>query len=183
MNMPTYLAWDGQRQLECTWPDGELTSAPVQLDGEEIKNLSWRTERTGNSQRFLLRVDGKPVPVTVQRDGDESIVWCDGFTFRLKLADKRLWELQKATAGSSAKQAKETVKSSMPGRIVSILASVGDVLEPGSPVVAMEAMKMVMNITTTAGGRVTKIPVNPGDSVKSNAVLCELVPVEEEAKS
>lgn len=178
--MPTFLAWDGKQQLECKWPDGDPPRGPVTLDERVIDSIQWRTERIPDGQQFHLLVNGKTVPVTVQRDGEESRVWCDGFAFRLKLADKHLWELQKATAGSGGKQQKETVKSSMPGRIVSVLVNVGDVLEPDSPVVAMEAMKMVMNITTSAGGRVTKIPVSEGDSVKSNAVLCELVPVEEE---
>ncbi len=59
----------------------------------------------------------------------------------------------------------------MPGLILDIMVSVGDIVTAGSPVIKMEAMKMENEIPATASGTVREICVKKGDSVPTDHVL------------
>lgn len=69
---------------------------------------------------------------------------------------------------------KHKVGAPLPGTILKINVSVGDVVTEGQNVMIMEAMKMENNIQTTKGGEVTSIKVNVGDSVLQDDVLIEI---------
>ena len=68
-------------------------------------------------------------------------------------------------AGGSA----STVKSPLPGTIMSFTVKEGDTVAPGATVCVLEAMKMENDIHTTKGGTVKKILVNVGDAVADGA--------------
>ena len=57
------------------------------------------------------------------------------------------------------------VKSPLPGTIMSLNVKVGDKVNAGDTVCVLEAMKMENDIHCVNGGTVTKIFVNPGDTV------------------
>ena len=69
---------------------------------------------------------------------------------------------------------KTKVTAPLPGTILKISVTVGDVVTEGQNVMIMEAMKMENNIQTTKGGEVTSIKVNVGDSVLQDDVLIEI---------
>ena len=69
---------------------------------------------------------------------------------------------------------KHKVGAPLPGTILKINVTVGDVVTEGQNVMIMEAMKMENNIQTTKGGEVTSIKVNVGDSVLQDDVLIEI---------
>ena len=74
----------------------------------------------------------------------------------------------------SASGGKQKVTAPLPGTILKINVTVGDVVSEGQNVMIMEAMKMENNIQTTKGGEVTSIKVNVGDSVLQDDVLIEI---------
>ena len=59
----------------------------------------------------------------------------------------------------------------MPGLIVKVLVSVGDSVEPGAPLVVMEAMKMENELRAAGAGVVAAIEVREGQNVESAALL------------
>lgn len=63
------------------------------------------------------------------------------------------------------------VLSPMPGKIVGILVSVGDVVEKNKPVVVLEAMKMENEIVSSFSGKVIDVLVDKGSQVSSGDVL------------
>lgn len=69
---------------------------------------------------------------------------------------------------------KAKVTAPLPGTILKINISVGDVVTEGQNVIIMEAMKMENQIQTTKAGEVTAIKVNVGDSVLQDDVLIEI---------
>lgn len=69
---------------------------------------------------------------------------------------------------------KHKVTAPLPGTILKINVTVGDVVTEGQNLMIMEAMKMENQIQTTKGGEVTAIKVNVGDSVLQDDVLIEL---------
>lgn len=72
-----------------------------------------------------------------------------------------------AGAGAGAKQ----IKSSMPGKVLKLLCKPGDKIEPGQPMLIIEAMKMENEIRAKHGGVVGEIPVQVGQKVETGEVL------------
>lgn len=68
------------------------------------------------------------------------------------------------------------VYAKMPGKIVKILAKVGDTAKKGDSVMVMEAMKMENEIRVTTCGKITKICVKEGQAVETGSILIELDP-------
>ena len=71
------------------------------------------------------------------------------------------------------------VYAKMPGKIVKIMAKVGDHVEHGTPMIVMEAMKMENEIRATVSGAVANVCVTEGQAVETGTLLAELTPVEE----
>ena len=58
-----------------------------------------------------------------------------------------------------------SIKSPLPGVILEVLVSEGDVVKKGQKVMTLEAMKMENNIESDVDGMIAKIAINAGDSV------------------
>ncbi len=63
------------------------------------------------------------------------------------------------------------VNAPMVGKILNLVASVGDVVQEDDTIIVMEAMKMEIEIVAPASGTVTEIRVAPGDSVDPDTVI------------
>ncbi|MDX1285312.1 MAG: biotin/lipoyl-containing protein [Draconibacterium sp.] len=66
------------------------------------------------------------------------------------------------------------ISAPLPGTILKLNVSVGDVITEGQNVLVMEAMKMENKVQSAKGGEVTAIRVNVGDSVLQDDVLIEI---------
>lgn len=75
---------------------------------------------------------------------------------------------KKETAG------KHEVTAPLPGTILKLNVSVGDMVTEGQNLLVMEAMKMENQVQTAKGGEVTSIKVKVGDSVQQDDVLVEI---------
>ena len=61
--------------------------------------------------------------------------------------------------------------SPMPGRVIKLVASEGDEVAAGDPIVVLEAMKMEHELSAPASGTLSELRVGEGDQVESGAVL------------
>lgn len=77
----------------------------------------------------------------------------------------------KSSSGSSAGK---TVRSPMPGTILSIKIKSGDQVKRGQVLIILEAMKMENELMAENDGTVRDIQVSPGQSVQSGDVLITL---------
>jgi biotin carboxyl carrier protein len=66
---------------------------------------------------------------------------------------------------------KHEVTAPLPGTILSMNVTVGDVVAEGQNVLVMEAMKMENQVQTTKGGEVLSVKVKIGDAVQQDDVL------------
>jgi propionyl-CoA carboxylase alpha chain len=71
----------------------------------------------------------------------------------------------------SAQVAPGSLTASMPGSVVRVLVSGGDVVEAGQPVVVLEAMKMEHTLTAPSAGTVTQVAVSVGAQVETGSLL------------
>jgi pyruvate carboxylase subunit B len=77
--------------------------------------------------------------------------------------------VQPATARRTS--APGAVQCGAAGLVVSIRASIGDILGEGDVVATIEAMKMIRELTTPHGGVVREIHASEGDLVAAEDVL------------
>jgi biotin carboxyl carrier protein len=120
-----------------------------------------------------LEIGGVRRVVMVTRIGDVSYV-------DSPLGHSALTELDRFPDPSAAAQA-GSLLAPMPGTVVRIEVAVGDRVEAGAPILAIEAMKMEHPIKAPARGVVTGLPIAVGDQVDSGAVLAVVEEAEEEA--
>ena len=64
----------------------------------------------------------------------------------------------------------------MPGTVLEVLVSPGDVVSAGQVLVLLEAMKMELAVPAPAAGTVTAVLVAAGDLVARGQALVELDP-------
>lgn len=74
-------------------------------------------------------------------------------------------------APAAAAAGDNTVTAPMPGKIVKLVASVGQAVNAGDVLLILEAMKMQNEITAPAAGTVKSFTVNAGDSVKPGQTM------------
>ncbi len=67
------------------------------------------------------------------------------------------------------------IKAPLPGKILSIKVTKGDIVKKGDVILIMEAMKMENNVLASKDGVVEVIKVQPGDTVLEGDVLLETV--------
>ena len=114
-----------------------------------------------------VRIEGRVFDVMV---GSETPTRLVGAGYRASVTVKSERERSSRTRGGSAADSKE-LRAPMPGLIVKVLVSVGDSVEPGAPLVVMEAMKMENELRAAGAGVVAAIEVREGQNVESAALL------------
>ena len=77
-------------------------------------------------------------------------------------------------AAPAGAQGSVKVESPMPGKILAVKKSVGDMVKSGDVILILEAMKMENEIVAPQDGTVASINVSVGDSVESGATLATL---------
>jgi propionyl-CoA carboxylase alpha chain/3-methylcrotonyl-CoA carboxylase alpha subunit len=130
------------------------------------------------------------IDASVTADGGALAVTLEGQTFTsapaesLKAADGGWWVFEKGaaflfqTSAASAVQAggdgDGAVLSPMPGKVVSVVVRLGDVVARNAPLVTLEAMKMEHALKAPFDGAVVELTVQEGDQVPEGAVLVRL---------
>jgi len=144
-------------------------AAPVEFNvtmhGETYHINMTGTGHKGKDLRpFYVTVDGVPEEILIETL-DEVIVGADGS--EMPAPNHR---------GSKRPRATEPghVTTSMPGTIVDVLVSVGDMVAAGDGVLVTEAMKMETEVPAPISGEVKAIHIAKGESVNPDEVLIEI---------
>ena len=101
-------------------------------------------------------------------------LWVDGYRFDVEALDERTRAIRDLSAANAAPAGPAPVLAPMPGLIVRVNVSVGDVVEAGHGVIVMEAMKMENELRTTSPGTVKSVEVAPGTAVEKGSLLVVL---------
>ena len=108
----------------------------------------------------------------------EHAAWFrDGPTLLMQYRGRAL-EVEDKTRAASARQGEAggdgKLRASMNGRVVAVLATVGDMVRAGQPIVTLEAMKMEHVHTAPVAGRLTALHVTNGEQVAASRVVAEI---------
>ena len=121
-------------------------------------------------------VDGNEFEVEIEKNGDYWEVTVEGKKFSVEAnrssnpsPRKRKVVPRSSSSGSGA------VSSAIPGKIVSILVSIGDKVKVGDVLLVLEAMKMQNEIKSSIDGTVERIDCSPGEMIEANVQLVEIM--------
>jgi len=154
--------WHGQEEVRLNLEEKGENIFQVALNGQ---THAVRVEFL-NGDELLLNIDGKVYNVIIHSDPQAHSVF----------VNEKFFKLEKKSAlrilnGAKSKIRKREIKTTMPGRIVRILAAEGEEIQEGQAVLVLEAMKMQNEIKSPQAGRLTYLRLKPGDHVETGAQL------------
>jgi biotin carboxyl carrier protein len=152
-------------------------------------------ERLGSADRFRFDIEGRTWEVSAARvdqrtwslllpDGSQHLVAVSGtpvsgFTVHLPSGEVaaalpnigRRRRSGQTRAGTSSESGPVRLLAPMPGKVVRILAKVGEAVQAGQGIVIIEAMKMENELRAPRAGMVTEVLAQEGTSVDAGALL------------
>ncbi len=151
--------------------EAETGAVRVALDGAPHERV--RLEPWVGSTHFRLWQEGASVPVVIRGRAEEWLVEIADEQYRVT-ATRRLPIPRRSRA--EAVSGGRDIAAPMPGLVVSVDVSPGQVVEQGQALVIVEAMKMQSELRSPIRGRVAAIAVRPGQEVMGGAVLVRIEP-------
>lgn len=158
------------------------------FDGQIIKNHGNNeyTIKIGNQERNLriLSMDSKGIEFILDQTyhkakyleatTSQMNIVVDGTPIKVSMNSKFDEVVYKNSGGAGEADAQTSLKSQIPGKVVSIGVNEGDSIKKGDVVCVLESMKMQVSVKAHRDGEVKKIKVKPGGSVAKNDVLAEI---------
>ena len=168
------------------------------LNGGYAQTLGWRSVEDDNAFMVTFARDGGAQ--TLEHDGlREGFTWSSGsglHEYRATIGDARAtgrvfidgdtfhvfclghalaFEWQNLLAhAADAEHGEGRLTAPMPGKVIAVLVEPGTVVEKGTPLIVMEAMKMEHTIGAPAAGVVSEVLYAVGDQVADGAQLLVL---------
>lgn len=102
------------------------------------------------------------------------LVKYNGFEFLFERTDVAADDSKTLTSVAMHKSDSGDMISPMPGRVLSVKASEGDIVSKGDLLMVIEAMKMENNILAPYDGNIDRILVKQGDNVDTSTLLIHL---------
>ena len=151
----------------------------VEVDGDTV-----RPEGPGDEARVLEGGCGRSLVLSVGdrlhrvfgvRVGDTTWkIHHRGRSFRVEVADERRWRMRQARGnGTSPAAGLEPVRAPMPGLVLRVDVEEGQEVAEGRGLLIVEAMKMENELRARAAGRVRRVHVAAGESVRRGDILIE----------
>lgn len=129
-------------------------------------------DKVGEGNLFSLILNQRSLEVAATTtDRDLWEIMLGGEVYSVKVQDERAYRLAKARGELDADSGTVPTKSPMPGVIVGVPVSTGDVIGKGDTLVILESMKMENELKATRDGIILEVKVSAGDSVEKGAVL------------
>ena len=129
----------------------------------------------GDQPVYSLLLDGKSYDAHVYLDEDTWQVMCHGAMFSAQVEDEREKRLRAALGGKVSGQEEFHLKAPMPGLVVAVPVSEGQVIEQGTVLLILESMKMQNELRAPRAGVVTRLRVRPGDRVEQKETMLSVV--------
>ena len=148
----------------------------IRIDGENIAVLVDDREYTLEASEvepgvYLLKNNGRIYEAYVSDigPGGNTKVTVRGQTFEVAIFDPK--RLRSSQSDHSHGDGRAEIKTAMPGKVVRIMAEVGQTVEKGAGVIVVEAMKMQNEMRPPKDGIVKEIRTSEGATVNAGEIL------------
>ena len=128
------------------------------------KNAAKEETSKNSNGEYTVKLNGKSY--SVKLDGAKASV--NGKTYDVEVKSG----IEEKPSSSNAQGTE--VKAQLPGNILRIEVSQGDMVSEGDVLLVVEAMKMETEIKSPSSGKVLSVEVNQGDTVKNGQTLVVL---------
>jgi biotin carboxyl carrier protein len=146
---------------------------------------AWTVERAGTSTAIdavrlpdgrlsLLLADGRQICGLVSLSDGVATVTSSRGTVEVAIDDPR--RHARRHAAGAADESGEEVRALMPGRVIEVAVSEGQIVAAGTILLVIEAMKMQNEIRASRGGLVARVTVSGGEAVDRGALLVAITP-------
>jgi biotin carboxyl carrier protein len=119
---------------------------------------------------YSVLMDGRSYEARVEEAANALVVVIDGRRFEIGVRDPRRF----ARKSGGATDAVQTVAAPMPGKIVRVLAAVGDEVTAGQGLLVVEAMKMQNEMKAPRPGKVLSMAARAGATVSAGEILATI---------
>lgn len=130
---------------------------------------------------YSLIVNGESFEGYVYPDEDGWQVLLLGQFYQVRVEDEREKHLRSAIQGVVRSGAEYVLKAPMPGLVISVLVTEGQVVDMGQTLVILESMKMQNNLRAPFAGKVARLRIQAGESVEQKQVLLNLIAISSDA--
>ena len=151
----------------------------IRVNGE-VYGVDFQQLPEGGMVSLLLQQRSFEAAVEEQ-EGNRWDVLIQGELYEVQVQDERSYRLAAARGVGTAVTGEATIKAPMPGLIIAVPVSPGQVVQKGDKVVILESMKMENELRSPRDGVVLRVNAQPGGSVEKDAVLVVIGEPEGEA--
>ena len=138
----------------------------VSLDGKELDASV--VEVAANTFSVLLSGESHQIRIAPRADG--TLTLHTGLAeYHAEVSDPRVWRGRRH--GALEAQGRQQITAPMPGKVVRVLVSEGDVVEAGHGLLVVEAMKMQNEIRSPKTGKVERLLAKENQAVNAGDVL------------
>jgi len=127
---------------------------------------------------IALIAAGSSAPFVARRDDTTVSIAHQGLALKAAIRPR----IDIPRDGGGIEHSGNAVEAPLHGVVAKLHVALGDIVEKGTPVLQMEAMKLIHTLKAPVAGRIGQINCNEGDTVPAGAVLIEISPVEVEEK-
>ena len=152
----------------------ESRASVISLNGEE---MTFDMRQGVHPQNVSLILDNRSLMFWIEKNEEGYHAHCLGRDFRIGVEDEKTRHLKSILKASGDRSVAGTIKASMPGMVVKILAESGGGVQKGQGLMIVEAMKMENEIKSPVDGTIKQIRVEPLQAVDKGDVLMIIEPV------
>jgi biotin carboxyl carrier protein len=116
-----------------------------------------------------LLIDGRTYEIRRDRTAQGTQIWVEGMRFSIEVRDPRSLKAHRATTSSG--DGPQKLVASMPGKVVRVLRSADEPVEPGDGILVVEAMKMQNELKSPKKGVIRQVLAKEGAAVNAGDVL------------
>ena len=140
----------------------------ILIDGVPTE-IDFRRLPSGGISSLLM--NHRSISAVVEEVGDYWDVLIEGELYAVKVQDERAYRLENMRSTGLSLSGEATVSSPMPGIIIAVSVSIGDMVRHGDKVIILESMKMENELRAPCDGVISHVHVSPGASVEKDQPL------------